>query len=51
MGGLIISQLLTIYTTPVVYLYLDSLAQWVSRTRGRLLPRRFRGAPPAAPAE
>jgi multidrug efflux pump len=52
MGGLIISQLLTIYTTPVVYLYLDSLAQWVSRTRSRLLPRLFGGAaPPAAPAE
>jgi multidrug efflux pump len=51
-GGLIISQLLTIYTTPVVYLYLDSLAQWTTRTRGRLLPRLFGGpAPPAAPAE
>jgi len=51
-GGLIISQLLTIYTTPVVYLYLDSLAQWSSRARGRLLPRLFGGpAPPAAPAE
>jgi len=52
MGGLIISQLLTIYTTPVVYLYLDRMAQWTLRTRGRLLPRLFGGAaPPAAPAE
>jgi multidrug efflux pump len=52
MGGLIISQLLTIYTTPVVYLYLDRLAQWTLRTRGRLLPRLFGGhAPPAASAE
>ena len=52
MGGLIISQLLTIYTTPVVYLYLDRLSQWTLRTRGRLLPRLFGGhAPPAAPAE
>jgi multidrug efflux pump len=52
MGGLIISQLLTIYTTPVVYLYLDRLGQWTLRTRGRLLPRLFDGpAPPAAPAE
>jgi multidrug efflux pump len=51
-GGLIISQLLTIYTTPVVYLYLDSLAQWTSRGRARLLPRLFGGpTPPAAPAE
>ena len=41
-----------IYTTPVVYLYLDSLAQWTLRTRGRLLPRLFGdSAPPAAPAE
>jgi multidrug efflux pump len=52
MGGLIISQLLTIYTTPVVYLYLDRLAQWTLRTRSRLLPRLFSPpAPPAAPAE
>ena len=52
MGGLIISQLLTIYTTPVVYLYLDRMAQWTLRTRGRLLPQLFGGpAPPAAPAE
>jgi multidrug efflux pump len=51
-GGLIISQLLTIYTTPVVYLYLDRLSQWTLRTRSRLAPRLFRGpAPPAAPAE
>jgi multidrug efflux pump subunit AcrB len=27
-GGLIVSQLLTLYTTPVVYLYLDSLHRW-----------------------
>jgi multidrug efflux pump len=27
-GGLIVSQLLTLYTTPVVYLYFDSLRQW-----------------------
>ena len=47
MGGLIISQLLTIYTTPVVYLYLDRLAQWTLRTRGRLLPRLFGGPAPA----
>jgi len=31
MGGLVISQLLTIYTTPVVYLYLDDLAQRLAR--------------------
>jgi len=32
-GGLLISQLLTLYTTPVVYLYLDRLGQWSLRTR------------------
>jgi len=49
-GGLLISQLLTLYTTPVVYLYLDRLGQWSQRTRQRLLPRLF-GAPPMTPAE
>jgi multidrug efflux pump len=49
-GGLVISQLLTIYTTPVVYLYLDRLAQWTLRTRERLLPGWFGAAGPA-PAE
>ena len=27
-GGLIVSQALTLYTTPVVYLYLDRLNAW-----------------------
>jgi multidrug efflux pump len=30
-GGLIVSQLLTLYTTPVVYLYLDRLRLWSRR--------------------
>jgi len=30
-GGLIVSQLLTLYTTPVVYLYLDRLGSWLGR--------------------
>jgi multidrug efflux pump len=33
-GGLILSQLLTLYTTPVVYLWFDRLAQRFSRKRG-----------------
>jgi multidrug efflux pump len=30
-GGLILSQLLTLYTTPIVYLYLDRCSLWVRR--------------------
>jgi multidrug efflux pump subunit AcrB len=32
-GGLLLSQLITLYTTPVVYLYLDRLGRWVRRRR------------------
>ena len=35
-GGLILSQLLTLYTTPVVYLYLDRFQQWVRGPRRAL---------------
>ena len=28
-GGLIVCQMLTLYTTPVVYLYLDKLQSWL----------------------
>ncbi len=39
-GGLIVSQLLTLYTTPVVYLYLDRFRLWVLsfRRRGLRVP-------------
>ena len=29
-GGLIVSQMLTLYTTPVIYLYMDRLRAWIS---------------------
>jgi multidrug efflux pump len=33
-GGLIVSQMLTIFTTPVIYVYLDRLQSWLQRVRG-----------------
>ena len=36
-GGLLVSQLLTLYTTPVVYLYLDRFGLWFARWRRRQL--------------
>ena len=43
-GGLMISQLLTLYITPVVYLYLDTFQDWM----GRHLPGKRRGIPSVA---
>jgi multidrug efflux pump len=45
-GGLILSQLLTLYTTPVVYLYLDRFRLWTRRAT--TWPRRAAALPPAA---
>ena len=45
-GGLIVSQILTLYTTPVIYLYLDRFAHWLAGLR-----RRPAGEiPPSVPA-
>ncbi|MBN9602430.1 MAG: efflux RND transporter permease subunit [Afipia felis] len=33
-GGLILSQMLTLYTTPVIYLYIDRFRLWLQRRRG-----------------
>jgi multidrug efflux pump len=38
-GGLLISQVLTLYTTPVIYLYLDRLRIWLNRPRRTAVPR------------
>ena len=39
-GGLIVSQMLTLYTTPVVYVYLDRFQSWIKRR----WPRRWSDA-------
>src|SRR6266849_2463259 len=43
-GGLILSQLLTLFTTPVVYIYMDRLQSWFQGARAR------GSAPAPAPA-
>jgi HAE1 family hydrophobic/amphiphilic exporter-1 len=37
-GGLVVSQALTLFTTPVVYLYLDQFSLWMKRRRRRNKP-------------
>ena len=49
-GGLIFSQMLTLYTTPVIYLYLDRFRLWVNRWRGRAAGL-INGGKDLAPAE
>jgi hydrophobe/amphiphile efflux-1 (HAE1) family protein len=41
-GGLVLSQMLTLFTTPVIYLYLDRANRWLARGAARRTP------PPAA---
>ena len=44
-GGLLVSQVLTLYTTPVIYLYLDRAANWLAGGRRRV------GGPVNVPGE
>jgi len=48
-GGLLVSQVLTLYTTPVIYLYLDRFGRWYSAKWARLYPLAPPQAPPASP--
>jgi len=49
-GGLLVSQALTLYTTPVIYIYLDRLSTYLAAlTSGREVPEKAQ--PTAAAAE
>jgi multidrug efflux pump len=37
-GGLILSQMLTLFTTPVVYIYMDRLQSWIRGARAHVAP-------------
>jgi len=50
-GGLIVSQMLTLFTTPVVYLYLDRLRLWLRGGADEALPETSApGSPRPSPA-
>ena len=42
-GGLIFSQIITLYITPVYYVYLDEIQNWLNRKWSRFTGRRNRG--------
>ncbi len=45
-GGLLISQVLTLYTTPVIYLYMERFGRWLAARRR---PGKEHPAPEGAP--
>jgi hydrophobe/amphiphile efflux-1 (HAE1) family protein len=47
-GGLIVSQALTLFTTPVIYLYLDRLSVWLSGSKQKAGKGKARAGKPAS---
>jgi hypothetical protein len=47
-GGLLFSQTLTLFTTPIIYLYLDRFSEWLGGRR-RVSPGDL-AVPPLGPA-
>jgi HAE1 family hydrophobic/amphiphilic exporter-1 len=35
-GGLVFSQVVTLYLTPVFYVYMEQLSRWLGRRAGRV---------------
>jgi hydrophobe/amphiphile efflux-1 (HAE1) family protein len=51
-GGLLVSQWLTLYTTPIIYLYLERMARWIGRPyRQSRVQEALTGTPGPALAE
>jgi multidrug efflux pump len=44
-GGLLVSQVLTLFTTPVIYLYFGRMASWMTRSRSRDRDREVSAVP------
>jgi hydrophobic/amphiphilic exporter-1 (mainly G- bacteria), HAE1 family len=50
-GGLLVSQALTLFTTPVIYIYLDRLSDYVSNLSYKRTAQKAALAPHKAAAE
>ena len=50
-GGLVVSQFLTLYLTPVIYIYMDQTVKWVGRVSGHTARAAAKAAAQRAPAE